>query len=152
MATTTTKKTTSSTKSTTTKATTTKTTKKEEAKEIKPSKPKALQEKEKAKSSTKTTSAKKEETKEIKPSKPKALQAKESTDTQTKHTGKQIYHVTKRTNDENDREWKVFIQVSNKVIKIFKTQAEALEYAKKLRADKDTTVMLHGLDGKIRKY
>ncbi len=144
MATTTTKK------ATTTKTTTAKTTatKKEEKKEIKPSKPKALQEKEKAK----TTTTKKEETKEIKPSKPKALQTKESTDTQTKKTGKQIYHVTKRTNDENDREWKVFIQGSNKVIKIFKTQAEALEYAKKLRADKDTTVMLHGLDGKIRKY
>jgi len=89
----------------------------------------------------------------IKVSKPKATIAKaEEKAKETKTSGKTIYHVSKRTNDKNDREWKVFIQGSEKVIKIFKTQQEALDYATKLRKDKDTTVMLHGLDGKIRKY
>ncbi len=65
---------------------------------------------------------------------------------------KTAYHVSKR--DENGREWKVFIQGSDKVIKLFKTQADALEYAKGLAKNKDdgSYVLLHGLDGKIGKY
>lgn len=64
---------------------------------------------------------------------------------------KTAYHVSKRDND--GREWKVFIQGSTKVIKLFATQAEALAYAKDLCRKKDdgSYVMLHGLDGKIRK-
>lgn len=63
-----------------------------------------------------------------------------------------VYHVSKREND--GREWKVFIQGSSKVIKLFDTQAEALAYAKSLCKNKDdgSYVVLHGLDGKIRKY
>ena len=67
-------------------------------------------------------------------------------------TGKTAYHVSKRDND--GREWKVFIQGSNKVIKLFGTQQEALDYAKSLCKNKDdgSYVLLHGLDGKIRKF
>ena len=63
-----------------------------------------------------------------------------------------IYHVTKREND--GREWKVFIQGSDKVIKLFPTQQEALEYATKLAKNKNdgSSVRLPGLDGKMRKY
>ena len=63
-----------------------------------------------------------------------------------------IYHATKREND--GREWKVFIQGSDKVIKLFPTQQEALEYATKLAKNKNdgSSVRLHGLDGKMRKY
>ncbi len=66
-------------------------------------------------------------------------------------SAKTAYHVSKREND--GREWKVFIQGSSKVIKIFDTQAEALEYAKNLCKNKHdgSYVLLHGLDGKIRK-
>jgi hypothetical protein len=62
-----------------------------------------------------------------------------------------IYHVSKRDND--GREWKVFIEGSDKVIKLFKTQQEALSYAKQLATNKNdgSSVRLHGLDGKIRK-
>lgn len=65
---------------------------------------------------------------------------------------KTIYHVTKREND--GREWKVFIQGSTKVIKLFDTQLEALNYAKHLCENKNdgSYVLLHGLNGKIRKY
>ena len=64
---------------------------------------------------------------------------------------KTIYHVSKRDND--GREWKVFIQGSDKVIKLFDTQAEALEYAQSLAQNKNdgSSVVLHGLNGKIRK-
>ena len=67
-------------------------------------------------------------------------------------TGKTAYHVSKRDND--GREWKVFIQGSNKVIKLFNTQAEALDYAKSICKNKDdgSYVLLHGLDGKMRKF
>ena len=70
----------------------------------------------------------------------------------TPTTGKTAYHVSKRDND--GREWKVFIQGSNKVIKLFGTQQEALDYAKSLCKNKDdgSYVLLHGLDGKIRKF
>ena len=63
-----------------------------------------------------------------------------------------IYHVSKRDND--GREWKVFIQESKKVIKLFDTQEEALKYAKGLCSNKadGSYVVLHGLNGKIRKF
>lgn len=62
-----------------------------------------------------------------------------------------VYHVSKRENE--GREWKVFIQGSTKVIKLFKTQKEALEYADLLCKNKNdgSYVVLHGIDGKIRK-
>ena len=65
---------------------------------------------------------------------------------------KTAYHVSKR--DENGREWKVFIQGSNKVSKLLNTQQEALTYAKSLCKNKDdgSYVLLHGLDGKMRKF
>ena len=65
---------------------------------------------------------------------------------------KTVYHVSKRDND--GREWKVFIQGSDKVIKLFDTQKDALDYAKGLAKNKDngSYVVLHGLDGKIRRY
>jgi len=75
-----------------------------------------------------------------------------SVDETKKPKGKTVYHVSKREND--GREWKVFIQGSTKVIKLFDTQLEALEYAKQLCKNKDdgSYVVLHRLDGKIRKY
>ena len=55
-----------------------------------------------------------------------------------------IYHVTKREND--GREWKVFIQGSDKVIKLFPTQQEALEYATKLAKNKMTAARFACMD------
>lgn len=67
-------------------------------------------------------------------------------------SGRTVYHVTKR--DKDSREWKVFIQESNKVIKLFETQEEALKFAQNLCKNKDdgSYVVLHGLNGKIRRY
>ncbi|MBQ9449218.1 MAG: DUF2188 domain-containing protein [Acholeplasmatales bacterium] len=63
-----------------------------------------------------------------------------------------VYHVSKRDNE--GREWKVFIETSDKVIKLFKTQQEALSYAQSLAKNKNdgSSVRLHGLDGKMRRY
>jgi hypothetical protein len=63
-----------------------------------------------------------------------------------------IYHVSKREGKDG-REWKVFIQEGDKVIKLFSTQKEALDYAKKLAKNKNdgSSVQLHGLHGSIRK-
>lgn len=130
-------------------ATATKTTKKAEPKKPVVSKPVVDK-----KATTTKASASKAAPKPV-PSKPKALEEKEAAKKKeapkaaSKSNGKIIYHITKR--DNNGREWKVFIQGSDKVIKLFSTQKEALDYAKALNKDKDTTVMLHGLDGKIRK-
>lgn len=62
------------------------------------------------------------------------------------------YHVSKREN--NGREWKVFIEGSSKVIKLFSTQKESLDYALSLVKNKSDggNVVLHGLHGKIRKF
>ena len=76
-----------------------------------------------------------------------------------------IYHVSNRPDDNGKRRWAVFIQgradkqagENDKVIKYFSTQQEALGFALGLKKGKEVanieaTVMLHGLDGKIRKY
>ena len=73
---------------------------------------------------------------------------------QASTSSKTVYHVSKRGETREDRVWKVFIQESNKVIKLFDYQEEALEYAKQLAKNKNdgSYVILHGLNGKIRKY
>lgn len=59
------------------------------------------------------------------------------------------YHVSL---DKTKKKWKVFNAGSDKVIKLFDTQAEALTYAKGLAKNNDGHVMLHGVDGKLRKF
>ena len=108
------------------------------------------------KAPAKTTTAKKEAPKKEAPKKaaPAKAPAKPQVKAPAKATAstKTTYHVSKRDND--GREWKVFIQESKKVIKLFGTQQEALDYAKALCKNKNdgSYVILHGLDGKIRKF
>lgn len=108
------------------------------------------------KASKTATKASTEKPAPIKPSKPKATLEKEKQKATSKKAdgtdgNKKIYHISKRDND--GREWKIFIQGSEKVIKICKTQEEALKVAKTFaKNDGNATIMLHGLDGKIRKF
>ena len=98
----------------------------------------------------------KKDVKQIVPSKPAATVAKAKEREENKKAdgtngNKKIYHVSKREKD--GREWKIFIQGSDKVIKLCDTQEEALKIAKSFaKNDGNATVILHGLDGKIRKY
>lgn len=56
------------------------------------------------------------------------------------------YHVTKHP----DGGWQVVLGGGSKVIRRTKTQAEALEIAKGFAEKRDTTVYLHGKNGRIR--
>ena len=63
------------------------------------------------------------------------------------------YHVSqnKDSKSENYKMWRVRKQGSNKTIKFFKTQKEAIEYAEDLAEKAGSSVVIHKMDGKIRK-
>ncbi len=63
------------------------------------------------------------------------------------------YHVSmnKDTKSEHYKMWRVRKEHSEKTIKYFNTQNEAIEYAEKLAEQADTTVVIHKVDGSIRK-
>lgn len=57
------------------------------------------------------------------------------------------YHVTRHS----DGSWQVLLGTgSKKAIKKFKTQLEALDYAKELAESREATVYLHGRNGRVR--
>lgn len=58
------------------------------------------------------------------------------------------YHISKR---KDDGKWQVKMSKGAKAIKLFATQAEAIEYAKKLADNQDATIMIHKVDGSFRR-
>ncbi|MCR1808699.1 DUF2188 domain-containing protein [Haploplasma modicum] len=81
---------------------------------------------------------------------------KEETETKTE-PAKEVkpvkYHVS-QNKDENSqfyKKWRVRKQGSQKVIKYFDTQKEAIVYAEDLAAKAGTQIVIHKLDGSIRK-
>ena len=63
------------------------------------------------------------------------------------NTAARNYHVAKRP----DGKWQVKFAGGEKAIKLFATQAEAIEYAKKLAENQDGSISIHKKDGKMRK-
>ena len=65
---------------------------------------------------------------------------------------KKFYHVAKR---DSDQKWTVKFAGGEKVIKLFDTKVEAVNYANELAAKNDSTVLVHAskgaYKGKIRK-
>lgn len=61
-----------------------------------------------------------------------------------KDTGKRVYHVSKRP----DGKWAVKFAGGEKAIKLFKTQAEAVEYTKKMSDNQDGVMLVHNSKGK----
>lgn len=59
-----------------------------------------------------------------------------------------VYHISKR---KSDGKWQVKFGGSDKVIKLFETQAEAIAFAKDLGARNEHGIVIHKTDGKIRK-
>lgn len=57
------------------------------------------------------------------------------------------YHISLR----EDGKWQVKAGKAEKALKIFETQAEAIEYAKKVAENQDGNITIHKKDGKIRK-
>jgi hypothetical protein len=59
-----------------------------------------------------------------------------------------IYHVSKRA---SDGQWQVKFAKGTKAIKLFRTQLEAIDYAKKLAESQNGSIRVHSVSGKIRK-
>ena len=57
---------------------------------------------------------------------------------------KKVYHVSKRA---EDNKWVIKFAGGEKATKLFNTKAEALEYADKLAANQDGTVLFHASKG-----
>ena len=128
---------------------------KEEVKEVKQEKP--------AESASKPEEKEKEEKKESKPSAKKSTSAKTNTaktntaktNSAKTNTAKQedspaakVYHVSKR---KEDGRWQVKAQGADKALKLFLTQNEAIEYAKKVAGNQEGRVVIHKEGGGFRK-
>lgn len=63
------------------------------------------------------------------------------------------YHVSQNKDEKSEfkNQWRVRKQGSQKTIKYFKTQAEAIAYAETLALNNDTSIVIHKRDGSIRK-
>lgn len=55
-----------------------------------------------------------------------------------------VYHVSKRA---SDGKWQVFIQGSDKVIKLFSTKVEAEEYCEQMAKNQGATLLVHKSKG-----
>lgn len=62
-----------------------------------------------------------------------------------KKEAKRVYHVSKR---KEDGKWAVKFAGGEKVIKLFDTQKEALEYTNKMAENQGGTVLTHASKGK----
>ena len=58
------------------------------------------------------------------------------------------YHISKR---KEDNRWQVKAAGAAKAIKVFFTQAEAIDFAKKLAGNQDANIMIHKEDGSFRR-
>ena len=108
--------------------------------------------KKKKKEEAKTSEVKpevKEEVKEAEPVEeaPKEEETSEEVEVkeETKTAKKKMYHVSKRA---SDNKWTVKFAGGNKVIKLFDTKVEALEYANKLAEKQEGGVHVHASKGK----
>lgn len=63
------------------------------------------------------------------------------------------YHVSQNKDEgtENFKKWRVRKEGSTKTIKFFDTQKEAIQYAEQLAESQGSSVVIHKIDGSIRK-
>ena len=63
------------------------------------------------------------------------------------------YHVSQNKDDntQNFKKWRVRKEGSSKTIKFFDTQKEAIEFAESLAESAGSSVVIHKVDGSIRK-
>lgn len=59
-----------------------------------------------------------------------------------------VYHISKR---KEDNRWQVKASGATKALKLFFTQAEAIEYAKSVASNQDGRIIIHKEDGSFRK-
>ena len=108
--------------------------------------------KKKKKEEAKTSEVKPEVKEEVKEAEPVEEAPKEEDTSEevevkeeTKTAKKKMYHVSKRA---SDNKWTVKFAGGNKVIKLFDTKVEALEYANKLAEKQEGGVQVHASKGK----
>lgn len=65
----------------------------------------------------------------------------------------QKYHISQNNDEKSEffKQWRVRKSGSNKTIKYFQTQKEAIDFAKELAKKYDSDIVIHKMDGKIRK-
>lgn len=63
------------------------------------------------------------------------------------------YHVSQNKDEDSEffKKWRVRKEGSKKTIKFFDTQLEAIKYAESLAKNQDSSVVIHKVDGTIRK-
>lgn len=59
-----------------------------------------------------------------------------------------VYHISKR---KKDRMWQVKAEGSPRALKLFFTQAEAVDYAKSVAGNNEGRIVIHKEDGSFRK-
>lgn len=71
---------------------------------------------------------------------------------ETKETNAK-YHVSQNNDEKSEfyKQWRVRKGGSKKTIKFFNTQAEAIDYAEHLAEQAGSSIVIHKMDGKIRK-
>jgi cytoskeletal protein RodZ len=74
-------------------------------------------------------------------------QAKEANPTNYQN-GPRVYHIAKQT---STGKWQVRLATGQKAIKLFDTQAQAIDYAKSLVRTQGGSIRVHSLKGKLRK-
>ncbi|CCV63875.1 hypothetical protein) [Alteracholeplasma palmae J233] len=77
----------------------------------------------------------------------------EADEEKTKKQPSNKYHVSQNKDDKsaNFKKWRVRKAGSDKTIKFFDTQAEAIKFAEGLAESNDGSVIIHKVDGSIRK-
>ncbi len=58
------------------------------------------------------------------------------------------YHISKRA---EDGKWQVKKEKAEKALKLFDTQKEAIDYAKQVAGNQESSIVIHKEDGSIRK-
>lgn len=82
--------------------------------------------------------------KEVKPASKAAAKPAAKKVEEKKPVDYRVYHVSKRA---EDGKWQVKFAGGDKVIKLFATQKEAMEYTKKMAENQDGKVLLHNSKG-----
>ena len=63
-------------------------------------------------------------------------------------TKSKTYHISKR---KDDNKWQVKAEGADKALKLFLTQSEAIEFAKKTAGNQDARIVIHKEDGSFRR-
>ena len=64
-----------------------------------------------------------------------------------------VYHISKEKNEKSQyyKKWRIRLRGSDKTIKFFNTQKEAIDEATRLAREYDGRIVIHKVDGSIRK-